>query len=117
MILLHVLRRPDSLRRACQSATPVMPAAHAVLGGRRKRFSIMDDTGHGDLIASAMAGGVYHFVYTSDRGVRPDRSVTSVCFEAGGRARQADNLLPERKGALGSMLVASNSAMPSQTPV
>lgn len=74
-IVIGDLRDPESLRRACQGATTVVAAAHALLGGWGNRSSQVDEKGHCDLIDAAKAAGAAHFVYTSGMEADPNHPV------------------------------------------
>jgi uncharacterized protein YbjT (DUF2867 family) len=60
-----------SLVRACEGATAVVAAAHAILGRGRRASVHVDGEGHRRLIDAAGAAGVRHFVYTSVRDAGP----------------------------------------------
>ena len=67
-----------SLARACQGATKVLAAAHAIAGRGREASKYVDLQGHIDLIDAAKSAGVEQFVYTSAYVFSPDYELSLI---------------------------------------
>jgi len=71
-VVLGDLRDPASLARACQGATQVVAAAHALVGKGDNNPKTVDEAGHRSLIDAAKAVGVQHLVHMSIQGIGPN---------------------------------------------
>lgn len=71
-VVVGDLRDPASLARACQGATQVVAAAHALVGKGDNTPKTVDAAGHRALIDAAKAAGVEHLVYLSIQGTGPN---------------------------------------------
>ncbi len=69
------LRNPASLLSACEGVEQVLAAAHALTGKGDNNPQTVDDAGNRQLIDTARAAGVKHFVFLSILGASPDAPV------------------------------------------
>jgi len=69
------LRNPASLLSACKGVEQVLAAAHALTGKGDNNPQTVDDAGNRQLIDTARAAGVKHFVFLSILGASPDAPV------------------------------------------
>src|SRR6266705_5162634 len=69
------LRNPASLLSSCEGVEQVLAAAHALVGKGDNNPQTVDDAGNRQLIDTARAAGVKHFVFLSILGASPDAPV------------------------------------------
>ncbi len=68
------LKRPSSLRPACQGVQAIVTTANAAGRGGDDTFQTVDDEGNHNLIDAAAEAGVGRFLFTSVMGSDPDSS-------------------------------------------
>ncbi len=66
------LKDPDSLVAACQGVDAVVTTANSVGRGGEDNVESVDDAGNANLVESAQAAGVRHFVFVSALGADPE---------------------------------------------